>query len=569
MRLPLVVSIAATWMLSVPSSLGCGGSITPNEECDVAADCERGSACVAGACVLSAGVDAGGELPIGDGDGDVDDAGALCTVDNETTACGADSYCIDGACALRPLCGPAGECPVGLVCNPIEGRCARAVECEGTGCDCTASTCDDSLFCNGSEACVVGTGCLVGTPPCGGGTPVCDESSDRCVECLSPSDCGGAACVDERCACVPVCTDRECGPDGCGGSCGTCPLNDVCGDDGQCGCIADCGARECGSDGCGGSCGTCTGSDLCVDGTCECVPQCAGNTCGSDGCGGSCGTCTGADLCVDGTCECVPQCAGKECGNDGCGGTCGGCEANETCTNGQCTCVPSCTGKECGNDGCGGSCGLCAAFETCSGAGQCVTDGTVCDYFVDGDVLPAFATANGALSSLDEAFEWDGRPVRFIDNLGILATKESTTTLSLVSAAFDTYLYVYRVDGQCTQVAKNDDVTGGGTNSSLTVTIADTGLYEVVVTSFFGSVTGDYTLSSTTDLCGLEVDAATYAKCAPVVAAQATPCQNNPCLPDTPVANNEFCCINATCRSGYSTGETIQTFTSAVCGPDP
>jgi hypothetical protein len=231
--------------------------------------------------------------------------------------------------------------------------------------------------------------------------------------------------------------------------------------------------------------------------------------------------------------------------------------------------VPSCVGKVCGGDGCGGVCGQCANFEICNGAGQCVVDGTVCDYLVDGDVLPAFGAVSGALTSLDEAFVWDARPARYLDNRGVLATKESTTTISLTSSAFDTYLYVYRVDGQCTLVTKNDDVTPGVTDSTVTFTIGDAGAYEIVVSSFYGGVTGDYTVSSTTRLCGLDIDATTYAKCAPVIAAQGTPCQNNPCLPDTPVPNNEFCCINATCRSGYGTGETIQTFTSTVCGPNP
>jgi len=34
------------------------------------------------------------------------------------------------------------------------------------------------------------------------------------------------------------------------------------------GCIADCSNRECGGDGCGGSCGTCKGADVCVEGVC-------------------------------------------------------------------------------------------------------------------------------------------------------------------------------------------------------------------------------------------------------------------------------------------------------------
>jgi len=511
--------------------VGCAGSVSPPADCVVAADCDLGFACVNGACVATTGDVDAGDVTIGDGDGDGD---GDCTIESELTDCGASGYCIDGACAERPLCGPAGECPDGLACNPIENRCARPVECEGPGCDCSADTCDDGLFCNGTEACVDGTGCLAGASPCGGATPACDEATDRCLECVDASDCDGAPCVDERCACVP-----------------------------------DCAGRVCGDDGCGGSCGSCGGGELCADdGTCGCVPDCGGRVCGTDGCGGSCGSCTAPDTCIDGFCECVPQCTGQECGPDGCGGTCGGCEANETCTSGTCTCVPQCTGKQCGTDGCGGSCGACESFEACNASGQCVVDGEVCDYFFDPDVLSAFGTVNANLTAADELFEWDARPPRRIDNFGVLATKESTSVLTLTSTVFDTYLYVYRVDGgQCTQVAKNDDVVTGDTDSSLSITISDTGLYEIVVSSFAGDATGAYTLSSTTDLCGLDIDAATYAKCAPIIAAQANPCQNNPCLPDTPTPNDEFCCITANCRSGYGTGTTIQVFSSTpICG---
>ncbi len=50
---------------------------------------------------------------------------------------------------------------------------------------------------------------------------------------------------------------------------------------------------ECGSDGCGGSCGSCDSDELCgAGGACElCVPSSEGKVCGPDGCGGNCGSC--------------------------------------------------------------------------------------------------------------------------------------------------------------------------------------------------------------------------------------------------------------------------------------
>lgn len=54
-------------------------------------------------------------------------------------------------------------------------------------------------------------------------------------------------------ACTPSCAGKVCGPDGCGGSCGSCQANEVC-QGGACLCVPNCTGRECGSDGCGGTC---------------------------------------------------------------------------------------------------------------------------------------------------------------------------------------------------------------------------------------------------------------------------------------------------------------------------
>jgi hypothetical protein len=70
--------------------------------------------------------------------------------------------------------------------------------------------------------------------------------------------------------------------------------------------VPNCTGKQCGSDGCGGSCGTCNGTCT-ASGQCQgtCVPDCTGKTCGSDGCTGSCGTCSGGLECgSSGTCGC-------------------------------------------------------------------------------------------------------------------------------------------------------------------------------------------------------------------------------------------------------------------------
>ena len=216
--------------------------------------------------------------------------------------------------------------------------------------------------------------------------------------------------------CVPECSFTEC--DIC------CPSEDhVCDSDGHC-CLPECIDKECGDDGCGGSCGDCgvaigVGSINCVDGACvwkksvgmpcEAPSECWSELCVETWTGSICvETCVVE--CPDGwTCEgysrfaptvlfvcvpiCPPDCEGKECGDDGCGGTCGECTNDcnidwdtgclgepipdpSLCDleSGICAviCCPNCCNNECGDDGCGGSCGACEELdETCLG-GQCV-----------------------------------------------------------------------------------------------------------------------------------------------------------------------------------------------------
>jgi hypothetical protein len=180
-------------------------------------------------------------------------------------------------------------------------------------------------------------------------------------------------------ACVPSCkTDsgaiKNCGDDGCGGSCGTCGASQTCSAKSICVCTPNCQEGQCGSDGCGGQC-PCPNGQKCQDGKCVCAPSCT--SCGvSDGCGGTCG-CDLSQYCNNGQCEdlpiiCVPMCSKPgSCGyGDGCGGTCG-CPSGKVCQNGTCVCVPSCSNPLiCGGDGCGGRC-PCPDGMICS-AGNCI-----------------------------------------------------------------------------------------------------------------------------------------------------------------------------------------------------
>jgi hypothetical protein len=221
-----------------------------------------------------------------------------------------------------------------------------------------------------------GGSCL---PSCSGRACGDDGCGGSCGSCASGLTCApDGQCIQARC--TPSCEGAACGPDGCGGVCGACSQALVCTTARACVCQPQCSGRVCGPDGCGGVCGACAAGSTCAqDGKCVCVPSCSGKICGDNGCGGSCGSCAPGDSCLSGTqCECVPSCGNRACGPNGCGGTCGsGCNAQQYCDSKQgiCkggSCTPSCTGKVCGDNGCGGSCGPgCAPGQYCTSAGQC------------------------------------------------------------------------------------------------------------------------------------------------------------------------------------------------------
>lgn len=69
-------------------------------------------------------------------------------------------------------------------------------------------------------------------------------------------------------------------------------------------CQPACSGKECGSNGCGGTCGSCNSGYTCTNSKCElaCVPNCEGKQCGANGCGGSCGTCSEGAVCSKDSC---------------------------------------------------------------------------------------------------------------------------------------------------------------------------------------------------------------------------------------------------------------------------
>ena len=236
----------------------------------------------------------------------------------------------------------------------------------------------------------------------------------------------GLALQEDICnpVCLPDCQGKECGGDGCGGTCGDCPKGYVC-DSGAC--AADCPTLcegHCGNQGQTGECqcGDCPEGTSCDSGHCVCQPDCEGKDCGGDNCGGNCGKCPPNYICGDDqTCEpvCSIFCSGKSCtppdlvgicscgdcpeghvcnesGTDcvldcelpckdvGCGTTngplgntfcfCGDCGPGALCWNGVCTtpqCSPACEAAECPPQGCEQDCPECSEDEVCSSGGMC------------------------------------------------------------------------------------------------------------------------------------------------------------------------------------------------------
>lgn len=230
------------------------------------------------------------------------------------------------------------------------------------GCDSSNSIHPDhSSFDSQSETDGLHRQCPDPTVPCA----ACDDSlfctqdffvSGECVHnrlphfCLIDGVCvpGSAGAPNSYCqACLPSLSDSAWSvlPDGsqCVGSAGICS-DGVC-----CDPTDNCAGKECGSDGCGGSCGMCLPHEVCEGGTCTCSPDCESRNCGPDGCLGSCGSCElPGDVCLEGQCICIPSCDSAYCGSDGCGGNCGQCCQDQQCLNGHCV-WPA---KECDDGNC-------------------------------------------------------------------------------------------------------------------------------------------------------------------------------------------------------------------------
>jgi len=186
-----------------------------------------------------------------------------------------------------------------------------------------------------------------------------------------------------------TCAGRECGTDGCGNSCGTCPGGTTCDASGRCvtECVPDCRDRECGPDPvCGMSCGPTSCDD--------------GNPCTTETCDD--GTCLYGD--VDGEYACVNELAVSACsGGTSTDQTCGrrareisGTNATFGCASGQCrttsfTDRPTCTEDET----------ACATADGLTYIGLCLRDETGATYWY-------FKTCSAVCTEDERYTAWTG-----------------------------------------------------------------------------------------------------------------------------------------------------------------
>jgi hypothetical protein len=194
--------------------------------------------------------------------------------------------------------------------------------------------------------------------------------------------------TESSCPCKPACSGKQCGNDGCYGTCGDCKDGADC-VDGKCvnpdSCSGYCSKTAPGGCGCSD---TCFNNDSCCEDVCTACPTltkcsgctCTGKECGDNGCGQSCGECTSPETCqnnkcVSGTTGCgssYPACKECVCKNlDSWCCTGWDSDCSEHCNDSACktscaSCTPNCSGKECGDNGCSGTCGTCSSGYTCT-----------------------------------------------------------------------------------------------------------------------------------------------------------------------------------------------------------
>ena len=279
--------------------------------------------------------------------------------------CGTTLNC--GTCPTGKSCDANGQCVIGC-----SNECSSAglKQCSATGIPQICAVDGDADSCldwKNLAACATGQSCSNGecvsgcTNECSStGSKRCNGQNsescgnydaDSCLEWGSSTFCKtGCNNATGSCntTCTPLCSGKQCGPDGCGGSCGTCPNRKSCNTFGQCVIASDCTDSDGGKNyfvkGIGSDKYGYSGTDGCLSNKKYLFEYyCSGPLLG-DILLSEQYTCVNG--CNDGACvstSCIPKtCSqlGKQCGswNDGCGATlnCGSCSTGSCNSTGQC-----------------------------------------------------------------------------------------------------------------------------------------------------------------------------------------------------------------------------------------
>lgn len=122
-----------------------------------------------------------------------------------------------------------------------------------------------------------------------------------------------------------------------------------------------------------------------------------------------------------------------------------------------------------------------STLAICAGGGD--------DPALDCTGLPAVEAGQDVTDSLTVADPIERG--RYYDVYAFQPQAQDTVAVTVTSATFDTYLYIYDADGAL--LAENDDAAEGSTDAGLSLQVVPA-CYRVEVTSFDSEETGSYTL---------------------------------------------------------------------------